>query len=168
MTPVFGPGWGNYAIAGLVETQIPPAVSMLPSTPGWWLLGIGLIVWRLYKILSRWRTYQANRYRRAALEALEQLQQRCYRGDHIALRELAPLLRATAIEASGDRQQVASIRGDEWTRLLAEMAPGVPALPYADLEVLAYAPLEKSLPSNCAELFASLREWLEQHELNRA
>jgi hypothetical protein len=30
MTPLFGPGWGNYAIRGIVEIEVPEAVSLLP------------------------------------------------------------------------------------------------------------------------------------------
>ena len=162
MTPLFGPGWGNYAIRGILEIEIPPAISLLPTTPGWWALLALASVALLRLAWRRWKHWQNNRYRREALAALAQLQARVEGGDTQALLELAPLLRATAIHAT-TRRDMASIRGEAWARELAKLSPDLPPLPVQHLQQLAYAPLETAHSADYLPLFSQLRGWIEAH-----
>lgn len=168
MTPLFGPGWGNYAIAGIVEIALPEPVSLFPSTPGWWLLLLALCIFAGRRAMQRWRRYRRNAYRRAAISALEKLHNRYDSGDPSALGELAALLRATAIQACGDRESLASLRGQAWRETVAGLAPAQPPLPTETLDALAYAPRPSNdMPSETthyAALFHALDDWLRHHQ----
>jgi hypothetical protein len=163
MTPLFGPGWGNYAIRGIVEVEVPEPVSLLPQTPGWWLLLALALLALLRFAWRRLRRWQRNRYRREALQMLAGLRARFDAGDDSALLELAPLLRATALQAS-TRTVVASARGGDWARELAILAPALPPLPVDTLQTLAYAPPTDAPREETAGLFDQLQRWIEQHE----
>jgi hypothetical protein len=163
MTASFGPGWGNYAIRGIVEIELPDPVSLLPQTPGWWALlalACALLLRWGWRRLRRW---QHNRYRREALSSLGRLETRFSAGDTSVLLELAPLLRATAVHASS-RQAIASASGDDWAQAIANLAPDLPPLPLDQLQALAYAPPGAASPRDSLLLFEQLRRWIETHE----
>ncbi|MFT4872689.1 DUF4381 domain-containing protein [Congregibacter sp.] len=164
MTEIFGPGWGNYAIRGIIETSIPEQVSLRPATPGWWIL-LGLLGCSvIYVIWKRWQQHLRNRYRRDAQTALDKLETDYQGGDRECLRELAPLLRATALHATGQREELASVSGQAWQQALQDMAPKLPPLPIPQLEALAYRPLSDGSPG-LDSLFTELRHWIALHEL---
>ena len=162
MTPAFGPGWGNDAIRGIVEVSLPETVPFRPETPGWWLLsgalliGVGRIVWRHY------RRYRRNAYRREALFRLDDIRRRLHRGERAALRELAPLLRATFLHAT-ERGDKPPPSGAAWQQGLDAMAPDLAPLPAQRLHELAYAPLSESSATGAEGLIDSLAQWIERH-----
>jgi hypothetical protein len=160
--PLFGPGWGNYAIRGIVEVRLPDAVSLQPETPGWWILLALLLYAAGHRAWRSWNRYRRNRYRREALLQLQTLHTRYRQGDRECLRELAPLLRATVLQAVGNRS-LASARGDDWHRALQQLAPDVAPPPVVELDMLAYAPLADTADHSEA-LFDSLRLWIQRHE----
>lgn len=164
MIEIFGPGWGNYAIRGIVETSIPQQISLRPATPGWWILLALLGCSVFYVSWKRWQQHLRNRYRREAQAALDQLEAAYQEGDRECLRELAPLLRATALQATGQRDELASVSGEAWQQALQEMAPKLPPLPVPLLEALAYRPLSDA-GRELDSLFTALRRWIAVHEL---
>ena len=167
MTPLFGPGWGNYAIRGIIETSIPEAVSLYPRTPGWWLLLAGFVTflaWRLWRRRQRWLQ---NQYRRDALASLAQIQARLENQDFSALRELAPLLRATAL-AAGERRTLAALGGDAWQQAVNAMAPDLPELPVVELERLAYAPMADICDTQPDATIDALAAWINGHGSSHA
>lgn len=161
MTPLFGPGWGNYAIQGIVETTLPEAVSLMPQTVGWLILLGFLTLFLAYKGWQRRQRWLRDRYRRDALAALQKLRQQYEGGDAQALRDLAPLLRATALAACGDRR-LASVRGQAWADELRTMAPDAKPLDVATLDALAYGQSSQN-PDEGLTLFAGLAEWIQRH-----
>lgn len=167
MTPLFGPGWGNYAIRGILETEIPDPVSLRPETPGWPLLAAFLIAWVAYKLLRRWRVYRRNQYRRDALTELALLRKRQDGGDEQALRELAPLLRATVMQADTSTT-LRLLSGDAWAEAVQKLAPGHSALPVSTLLQLGYAPLIARSEVDYAPLFQAFEQWIRVHELKDA
>ncbi|MDP5054569.1 MAG: DUF4381 domain-containing protein [Congregibacter sp.] len=167
MTEIFGPGWGNYAIRGIIETAIPEQVSLRPVTPGWWILLAAIFLGAFLWGWRQWQRHRRNRYRRDAQAALTVLEAAYQRGDRESLRDLAPLLRATAMQAVGKRDPLASARGPAWTQALQSLAPQLPPLPTAQLEALAYRPLGDPGPS-VDSVFADLRRWIAEHECSDA
>lgn len=160
--PLFGPGWGNYAIQGIVELTLPEPVSMLPHTPGWWLLlalVVGAAVAAARRRRQRWLN---NRYRRDALERLVEIQTRLADDDRSALRELAPLLRATALTA-GDRAALTRLSGPAWQDAVNAMAPDLTPVPVLELERLAYEPLTTDRAIDDGALIDALRAWISGH-----
>lgn len=163
MTPLFGPGWGNYALQGLVEIQLPDPVALVPQTTGWGLLLLVIACLALRRGWRRYRRWLRDRYRREALGLLDRIRSRAVAGDVSALRELAPTLRAAACSAAG-RERVAGLTGDAWARALRDLAPGLPALPVDRIEALAYAPLGPEDLNGAEDLIAHLGRWMEGHE----
>lgn len=167
MTPLFGPGWGNYAIQGIIETSLPAQVSLRPATPAWWIL-VGLVIGTaLYWIFKRRQRYLKNAYRREAQRTLNALEAAYNSGDRDCLRQLAPLLRATALQATANREQLAAVAGEPWQKALLALAPKLPPLPVRQLEALAYQPLSEA-DQDWSSLFAQLREWVAAHESRNA
>ncbi len=167
MIALFGPGWGNYAIRGIVEVELPEAVPFWPQTPGWWLLlfalllGIGRYAWH------RHQQWLRDRYRREALAELDRLRQRLAAGDRESLRELAALLRATAL-AAGDRNRLASLSGEAWSTAVNAMAPDQPPVPVDELQRLAYAKLSSEDSNKGPALMDALGDWIQGHGISHA
>ena len=167
MTHLFGPGWGNYAIQGIVEIEVPAGVSMQPQTPGWYGLALVFVAAGLWFFYALIRRYVRNRYRRDAVKRLSELRARYLAGEPEALRGLAPLLRATAL-AAGDRTQIAQLQGDEWQEMLNQMAPKIAPVPVGLLEKLAYQPSPGLVSEQYAELFPTLKRWIVKHKYSHA
>ena len=167
MTPLFGPGWGNYVIRGIVETEVPEAVSLVPQTPGWYVLGAGLALGLIYVCVRGVQRFRRNRYRRVANARLLKLRHRFLDGDLSALSELAPRIRSVALVA-GDRRELASLRGEEWQQALQDMAPKLPPIPVVALEKLAYGPPRSLTTEQYAHLFSALRQWIKKHRYSHA
>lgn len=167
MTPLFGPGWGNYAIQGIVEIEVPDAVSLAPQTPGWWCLGAVALVLAAVRLQRRYQRWRDDRYRREAVEILDALRRRIYAGDLDALRDIAVVLRAAACTAGSD-PSLNTLSGDTWAQALCAMAPEVEALPIARLERLAYSPLRQDDLREGEALIERVREWVLRHEAQSA
>lgn len=138
----FGPGWGNYAIKGIVEAELPSQVSMLPQTIGWLLLAGVFVLFVLVKLVKCLFRYWRNRYRRLALGKLSSLQKRIEAGDMVAARELPVLIKSTALQCYA-REKIAPLANDDWSAFLSESYAG-PKFETGDKNILrlcAYAPL---------------------------
>ena len=107
--------FGNYALGDFVEVVSPQAVSWLPQTPGWWLLGAGLLALALRRGWRWLRHWYRNRYRREALQRLQQIA--AEHRDQALVEEINKLLKITAITAYS-RPAVASLCGEQWPEFL--------------------------------------------------
>ena len=167
MKQVFEPEWGNPSLRNIVEAEFPEPISMMPSTPGWYILLFALIGLFARGLWRRRQRYLRDRYRRDALAQLSGIKQRLAGGTQEAVRELAPLIRATAIAASG-RDLVSGLEGDAYAEALAEISPGQDRLPVAELHRLAYAPLEEVGGMDIEAIVAELERWIRQHKGDHA
>ncbi len=116
MTDPFAPnaGWGNYALEGLSEIELPAAIDLIPQTVGWWGLLLAVLYWlgkQLYTFLKR---YWRNRYRRIALQQLNDLK---LAGNTAQLHQLPAIIKATALK-SFPRSEIANLYGDDWEAFL--------------------------------------------------
>ncbi len=107
--------FGNYAIKGIAEVIPPEPVAWIPHTAGWKVLGAFAVLLLLRLLLSRYRTWRGNRYRRVALGELRQAEQL---EPDVALGRLAAILKSTAL-AAFPRDEVASLSGEQWLQWLA-------------------------------------------------
>lgn len=167
MTPIFGPGWGNYAIQGIVEIQIPAPTSFYPATPGWLLLAICVTLWIAAQVARRWQRHKNNQYRRDAKAALTDLSERLAKGDRHALRLLAPLLKRTLLEARG-RSALSNLDEADLASQFQQWAPSAAPLPFNQIHRFAYAPLPERVPDDYRELISGIESWIKQHEVPHA
>ncbi|MEP4484793.1 MAG: DUF4381 domain-containing protein [Halioglobus sp.] len=167
MTEVFGPQWGNASLRTIIEAQFPEPIPLIPTTPGWWILFFALLGLLLRAFWHRRQRYLRDRYRRSALTQLATIKARLGAGELEAVRKLAPLLRATAIAAVG-RDALSGLQGDAYAAALAELAPDQDRLPVADIQRLAYAPLDDVEGLDLDSFIARLERWIEQHRAAHA
>ncbi len=167
MTKVFEPEWGNPSLRTIMEAEFPEPISLVPATPGWWILFFMLVVLLLLALWRRRQSYLRDRYRRDALAQLATIKTRLGEGALTAVRELAPLLRTTAIAAAG-RDTMSGLQGDAYADALAELAPDLDRLPVAELQRLAYEPLDDAKGLDIDVLIATLECWIRQHRRSHA
>lgn len=108
--------FGNYALGeNFAEVAAPDAISWLPQTVGWQVLGSLLLVLALYRGWRGLRRWYRNRYRR---EAAARLQRLAGQPDApLPAREVNRLLKLTAL-AAFPRHQVAGLYGRAWIDFL--------------------------------------------------
>ena len=143
-----------------------PPFSYLPQTWAWGLLlGLLLAGLRTWEALRWWR-WRRDRYRREALQRLDQLAAADNR--LIALRELPELLKRVALSMPG-APAVGTLGGQAWQQFLATHArQPVPANFAAQLQLLAYAPdaqLAALDDDSMQHLFDLTRQWIEAHHV---
>ncbi len=126
--------FGNYALGeGFAEVVPPEAVSWLPRTAGWQLLGGVLAVLLLYRGWRGLRRWYRNRYRR---EAAARLQRLAGQPDTpLPAGEVNKLLKLTAL-AAFPREEVAGLYGPAWIDWLNRQC-AAPAFAGEQAELLA-------------------------------
>jgi hypothetical protein len=136
----------------LIMPAAPEPVSMWPETAGWlWLAAALLVVagvgwWRW----ARWR--EATAYRRAALDALQEV------GDDPAA--IADVLKRAAL-AGFPRDDVASLHGADWLAFLDRVGRGNGFAGSEAGKVLATAPYQPQPPHK--DLQAMAARWIKTH-----
>ena len=163
-------------LPGLHDIAVPDPVSWAPQTIGWLvalLLVVALSAWALVRIRRR---KAANRYREVALSELVEIERALAEpeGRAVALSRVPILLKRVAL-SFGDRQQVASLTGDDWLAYLDTAYGGVGFRqgPGKVLPALAYDPagIESLDEDALADLMSLSRKWIRRHDgrrVNRA
>ncbi len=150
------------SLVNLNDIVLLPAPTWWPPAPGWYVLAAGLamvLAWSVY----RWRVrYRRNRYRRAALAELAEIEAG---PDKDAVKGLPALLKRTAMHAY-TREQVAALSGDEWQAFLNAQCQARPFTGETGMLLgrLAY----QTAGINSAELqplIKGIRLWIKQHRV---
>lgn len=164
MSDLFGDSFGNYMLHGIDEIVVPPPVSWWPQTVGWQLLLSVLLLWLAWQLLRRGQRWWRDRYRRAALAQLTQLEKQSKASGGAALQQLPGLLKATALQAY-PRSEVAALHGEDWLAFLDAHYPGPPFASDTGrlLLALAYRPQAVPSPQQCRQLVAMSRRWISRH-----
>ena len=157
-------------IEQLQELALPPAISYLPQTWGWWLLLALALLSALLWAVRYYRQWQRDRYRREALARLRQLQGLLDDpAQQIgALRQLPELLKRVALSMP-NRPAVGNLGGAAWQAFL-ERSSREP-LPHdfaRQLAELAYAPeprLRAMTRGQCQQLLGLCTRWVETHHV---
>lgn len=148
------------SLQNLQDIVLPAPVPWWPPAPGWYVLAALIVLAISWYGFHAIRRYHRNRYRRAALTTLNELQAS---GDASACRDIPELLKRTAL-AVYPRSEVASISGEDWLSFLEQHA-GKSRLDKAAGALLQRAAYQPE-PLNEAEvslLFASAGEWIKHH-----
>lgn len=155
--------WGNYALKDFQEFFPPEAISWLPQTRGWAVVGALLLIVLLLWGRRRALHWHRNRYRRSALEQLQQLAQQS--PSTAVAGQLSILLKATALQV-WPRADIAALSGEPWTRWLQQTAPTA-CFDAEDLEVMqtaAYAPVTELGAEQIQRLSDAAERWIRQHQ----
>ncbi len=166
---MFGPQSADPQPEGLIEIALPQAIAYRPETIGWLIL-FGLVfillVWIVYR---RYQHRKANRYRRWALEKLEDIERilRQNLGLEKALAEIPVLVKQTALHCF-PREKIASLSGDAWLRFLDVSYGGTDFTdgPGQILGQTAYQPqkrLEEYKAEEIHDLIRIVRKWIKKH-----
>lgn len=143
------------ALEKLHDIWQPPPASWMPVTPAWYVLAAlvgALLLWSAWRGYRRWN---ANAYRRAALDELTQ----------IPVAAFDTLLKRTAL-AAWPRETVAPLSGVEWLAFLdhsyggQEFSNGVGR----QLPELAYRK-DAEAGVDRRQLEALIRGWIERHRV---
>ena len=107
------------SLQNLHDIVVPTPVSWLPPAPGWYALGLTLLLLLLWGAVVWYRHWRRNAYRREALAELARVEEALAgaRALHLLLPRLPELLKRTALAAYG-RGEVASLCGKPWLDFL--------------------------------------------------
>jgi outer membrane lipoprotein SlyB len=94
-------------LSNLRDLALPPAVSLWPPAPGWWIIAAAGLAAAAILSAAALARYRRNAYRR---EALRQL-------DTVAFGAISAVLKRTAL-AAWPREQVAALTGAAWLAFL--------------------------------------------------
>jgi len=154
--------FGNYALGDFVEVVSPEAISWLPQTVGWRVLGVillGLAIHRSWRWLLHW---YRNRYRREAAVKLQQFSARA--GATLRAEEVNRVLKLTAL-AAFPRDQVAGLYGKAWVDFLNGQCPAAPfGAELAELLAIGSYRAVSIEGTHRRELLAASLCWVRQHE----
>jgi uncharacterized protein DUF4381 len=140
----------------LAPVPDPPTISLMPQTPGWVVLGIGLLRLAIWGLRALWAHHRARAYRRAALVELT-----ATGGDPA---QVAALLRRTAL-AGYARKQVVGLIGQDWLNFLDQSYEGNGFSGGLGQTLLA-APYQPTAPDPALADLARL--WITSHRQARA
>ena len=103
----------------------PDSVAFSFDTPGWYLLGI-LLILGLFYVLFKWiKKYRANAYRREALKKVLELNAKDGERDFtFQLSALMIILKNVALKAYG-RNSVATLHGNAWLSFLESKSKNI-------------------------------------------
>ncbi len=138
------------------ELVVPPPVSLLPQTDGWWVLLGWLLTLLLLGGASIGRHQQRNRYRHEALQALRNIE---LGGNLRAPGEIAAIVKRTALTVY-PRTEVASLYGEAWAEFLIDTGRNDPTIRAAAPE-LARAAYDQSVSAET--VMAGAERWIRRH-----
>jgi hypothetical protein len=138
---------------------MPDVVSLLPTTPGWWIL----LCWFLAVLALAGgyllQRHRRNRYRREALALLKTIDRDAELSPVESAQRIASLLKRTAL-AAYPRSQVAPLTGKEWAEFLIASANDDRQIANA-AEMLAAAAYRPDADGRA--LSAPARRWIRKH-----
>jgi hypothetical protein len=166
---LFGPQSAAPQPEGLIEITLPQSIAYRPETIGCFIL-LGLIfILSLWIIYRRYKHRKTNRYRRWALEKLQDIEGilRQNLGLEKALAEIPVLVKQTAMHCF-PREKIASLSGENWLRFLDASYGGTDFTdgPGQILEQTAYEPLkrlEQYTKEEIYDLILVVRKWVKKH-----
>ena len=152
----------------LHDIVVPEAVHPWPPAPGWYVLGGLVLILLVWLIVNATRHWIKNRYRRAAIEELNQLRQdsKSLEQRSHAIVGVDQILKRVAL-VTWPRQDVASLSGRTWMEFLNRTGRGN-EFTNEQIEALkdvAYSSkISNQVSVNQLELlFESASRWIRQH-----
>jgi len=141
----------------------PNAMRFSFETPGWYVLGILLLLVATFLFFSWLKRYRKNAYRREALKTIARIEQHSQnQNEGNQLNDIWVLLKFVAIEAFG-RQEVAQLYGDEWLEFLESKGKNTPFTDYRQhIANTLYEPISLD-PKETKALMELSKQWISTH-----
>ena len=162
------------ALQQLHDIVEPAAPAFWPPAPAWYWVGAVVLVLVVMAMVCLWRRWQANAYRRQALEELAALRDgsQSIAPPHERISALASLLRRVALHGAA-REQVASLSGSAWIEYLNAQSKTSPSEAVATLlsrgPYANFAATDEGATNHRRDLdaaFAFVAEWIKQHRVS--
>lgn len=163
------------ALQQLHDIVEPAAPAFWPPAPAWYFVGGVVLLLVMMAMVSLWRRWQANAYRRQALGELAALRDgsQSISPPHERISALASLLRRVALHGAA-REQVASLSGTAWIEYLSTQSKTSPSETVATLlsrgPYVNFAATDDVATNHRSDLdaaFAYVAEWIKQHRVER-
>ncbi len=168
-TAALAPADTPSALKSLQELPLPEPVSWAPQTIGWVVVAAVLLAAAVWAAWSVWRRHKRERYRRAALTELADIEVAL--GDEnrrvAALAAIPPLIKRTSL-AAAPRERVAALTGEEWLAFLQRTRGRFDARSGALLTLVSYAPADQIAAISTHEvetLISATRDWIQRHHV---
>ena len=161
------------SLENLHDVIVPPPAPFWPPAPGWYVLGVMVlltIVWLTGRTIVRW---WRNRYRSVALAQLAELQELSRNADRRcdAITRAAELIKRVALTA-WPRETVAPLSGRPWLDFLNRTGRGTEfsGVSARAVSEVAYCRRigEQLSSAEVDELFAACREWIAGHDASNS
>jgi hypothetical protein len=149
------------ALAQLKDIHMPASIGWWPLAPGWYLLGLLIILIVLSVFLGGLRYYHQNRAKRQALSVLERYQKDYlnHANSQLTAARLSELLKRVAL-VYYPRTRVASLQGQAWVDFLNATAS------HCDFTVvrehLINTPYQPPKSCDLTALFDLVKLWIKQ------
>ncbi|MHC2068215.1 DUF4381 domain-containing protein [Bremerella sp. T1] len=141
------------SLDNLHDIVMPPDVAWFPLAPGWYVLIVIVLVaigWAMFRVYQKW---QANAYRRAALQELQHAD---------SIFAISEILRRTALVFT-PRETMVDLIGNDWadwlTQRTSQPMPTVVRQAFAEAM---YQP--NSAGTNIEPVRAYATAWIQQHQ----
>ena len=141
----------------------PDAVRFSFEAPGWYVLGVILLLVATFLFFSWLKRYRKNGYRREALKTITRIEQNFQNQNEVnQLNDTLVLLKLVAMETFG-RQQVAQLYGDDWLEFLELKGKNTPFTDYKQhIASTLYEPIAVGLKETKALMELS-KQWISTH-----
>ena len=138
----------------------PTQIEFAPAGPGWQVFGIVLAIILIIALVSWYRNYQRNAYRRMALSAIDSLTG----ADSQEVLEIGVILKQTAITAYG-REYIAGLSGSKWLEFLNKKVrkPLFSEIEHDALNAAVYNPGVEPETESVKRYRSQTRKWIETH-----
>ena len=141
----------------------PNPIKFTFDTPGWYILGVTILILILFGIIRSIKNYRENSYRRDAIKKLDELKSpRSEIDSEQKLSELLTVLKLVALKTYG-RKEVARLHGEKWFLFLESKAKSISFSKYVPLISKS---IYQSIPMEAKELneLKNLsKKWIRKH-----
>lgn len=141
----------------------PDAVRFSFETPGWYVLGILLLLVATFLFFSWLNRYRKNAYRREALKNIARIEHHSLnQNEGNQLNDIWVLLKLVAMETFG-RQEVAQLYGDEWLEFLESKGKNTPFTHYKQYIAKTLNATISLDPKETRSLIELSKRWINTH-----
>lgn len=149
----------------LNDIHLPDAIGLWPPAIGWWLLLLSAVI-VLVLLYIAWQKYQKKwRYRRSALQQLQQCYQQFHNDDidtQQALHTMLALLKRTAMTAY-PLAPIASLTGKPWLALLNQQTHK-PCFTGDLAQIITLLQYQADSEADIKTLYHACQQWIKYHK----